>query len=139
MRKALKSLDSLGKAMRRLDAILQEPEANDYIVDATIQRFEFVIELFWKTLKRLLALEQIATDTPKEALQKAYQARWLHDEQAWLAMVRARNMSSHVYDEAMAQQIYREIRRYYPELRRTHDFLVDRFGRSADADVQQDG
>jgi nucleotidyltransferase substrate binding protein (TIGR01987 family) len=119
----------------RLEAILVEPATNDYIVDATIQRFEFVIELFWKTLKRLLALEQIETMTPKEALQRAYQARWLQDENAWLAMVRARNRSSHVYDEAMARQIDAEIRRYFPELRRTYDFLVDRFGRSSDDEL----
>jgi len=37
-------------------------------IDGTIQRFEFVIELYWKTLKRLLALEGINTYTPRESL-----------------------------------------------------------------------
>ena len=86
-----------------------------------------------KTLKRLLALEQIETATPKETLQRAYQARWLQDEAAWLAMVRARNLSSHVYDETMARKIYDDIHQAFPELRRTYAFLRARFPASAES------
>jgi len=33
-----------------------------------------------ETLKRLLAVEQIQANTPREALQQAYQARWISKE-----------------------------------------------------------
>ena len=74
-------------------------------MDGTIQRFEFVIELFWKTLKRLLAAEGIQTGTPREAMQRAFEANWLGDETAWLQMLKDRNETSHVYDEASAKKI----------------------------------
>jgi len=65
------SLINLGAALERLAEALQEPTENKLAIDGTIQRFEFVIELYWKTLKRLLAWEGIQTQTPREALQRA--------------------------------------------------------------------
>jgi hypothetical protein len=55
---AVQSLRNLGRALERLREALQEPEANS-LVDGTSQWFEFVIELYWKTLRRLLAAEGI--------------------------------------------------------------------------------
>ena len=125
--KAAQSLYNLGAALERLQEALQEPEENPLAVDGTIQRFEFVIELYWKTLKRFLALEGIETFTPKESLQRAYQANWIADETAWLQMLRDRNETSHVYNEETARQIYEHIREYFPELERTYYFLLQRF------------
>ena len=125
--KALQSLHNLGRALERLREALQEPEANSLAVDGTIQRFEFVIELYWKTLRRLLADEGILANTPRESLQRAYQAQWLMDETAWLEMLQDRNESSHTYDEATARRIYTNIKRNFPELERTYTFLQQRY------------
>jgi nucleotidyltransferase substrate binding protein (TIGR01987 family) len=57
--KTSQSLKNLGAALERLAEALREPETNKLAIDGTIQRFEFVIDLFWKTLKRLLAEEGI--------------------------------------------------------------------------------
>ena len=107
---------------------LSEPEDNPLAVDGTIQRFEFVFELFWKTLRRLLAEEGVDTSTPREALQGAFAAGWIADETAWLSMLEARNETSHTYDETKAREVYTSIRRHFPELTRAHRFLLDRFG-----------
>jgi len=125
--KAAQSLRNLGTAIARLREALAEPAANTLVVDGTIQRFEFVIELFWKTLKHLLAAEHVQAGTPKEALRRAYDARWLSDERLWLAMLKDRNETSHLYSEKLARQIYERIRTYLPELERTHAFLTERF------------
>ncbi len=129
--KAAQSLSNLGSALKRLQEALQESADSSLVIDGTIQRFEFVIELFWKTLKRLLEYEGIEARTPREALQRAYQAGWLDDETAWLQMLRDRNETSHLYDEAAARRIYGDIRRYFPELERTFSFLAERFRREA--------
>lgn len=110
--------DQLGHAVDRLRDALAEPEANPLRVDGTIQRFEFTIELFWKAIKRLLAHEGIETNTPRETLQRAYQVGWLADETAWLDMLRARNQTSHAYDEDLARKICEDIRRDFPEMER---------------------
>ncbi|WP_268811322.1 HI0074 family nucleotidyltransferase substrate-binding subunit [Virgibacillus dakarensis] len=71
-RKAMQSLVNLEKALDRLEDALRVDEMNSLYIDGTIQRFEFSLELYWKTLKRLLAEEGIETKTPREALKQAY-------------------------------------------------------------------
>jgi nucleotidyltransferase substrate binding protein (TIGR01987 family) len=124
--KSKQSLLNLGSALERLREALQEPETNSLSIDGTIQRFEFAIELYWKTLKRLLAEEGIETKTPRESLQQAYQANWLKDETAWLQMLKDRNATSHIYDQATAKRIYRRIKKYFPEMEQTYNFLLQR-------------
>jgi nucleotidyltransferase substrate binding protein (TIGR01987 family) len=121
------SLASLGKALARLKEALGVVEPSDLIVDGTIQRFEFVIELFWKTLKRCLASEGVETSTPRETLQKAYQAHWFDNEVLWLQMLKDRNLTSHIYNEDMALKIFRNIETYYPALEQTYRMLAARF------------
>lgn len=125
--KVNQSLENLGNALKRLSEALQEPDANSLIIDGTIQRFEFVIELFWKTLKRVLAEEGIETRTPRHALKEAFQAGWLSDETAWLQMLKDRNETSHIYNEEMATRIYSNIKNHYPELHKVYTFLIENY------------
>ncbi|MBE0510941.1 MAG: nucleotidyltransferase substrate binding protein, partial [Gammaproteobacteria bacterium] len=55
--KIQQSLTNLGRALTRLEEALKEPDTNSLVIDGTIQRFEFVIELFWKAFKRILSRE----------------------------------------------------------------------------------
>lgn len=125
--KIQQSLANLGRALQRLKEALGETPTNSLYVDGTIQRFEFCIELFWKTFKRLLASEGIEATTPKECLKKAYQVRWIDNEEAWLQMLRDRNETFHDYDEESANRIYNHIRENFPEMERVYLFLVHRF------------
>jgi hypothetical protein len=61
------SLAQLGKVQGRLKQVLAEPPDNPLWVDATIQRFEFTIELFWKTFRHLLALEGKEVFSPRQS------------------------------------------------------------------------
>ena len=125
--KARQSQINLGVAMARLGEALCEPSTNSLVIDGTIQRFEFVIELFWKTLRRLLSLEGIQASTPKETLDEAYRIGWLKDEAAWLQMLADRNATSHIYNEEMAERIYQNIRRNYSELEDTLALLTRKY------------
>ena len=125
--KISQSLHNLGSALERLREALQEPEANCLAVDGTIQRFEFVIELYWKTLKRLLADEGVQTLSPRETLRGAYEAQWIRNETAWLLMLKDRNETSHIYDETTARKIYKNIQTYFPEMEQTYRLLLERF------------
>lgn len=109
---------NLGRALTRLEEAVAQPEhANPLVIDGTIQRFEFALELFWKCLKRLLAAEGIETATPRETLGAAFRAHWLDAELTWLAMLADRDRTSHVYDETMARAIHGRITGYAPIMR----------------------
>jgi len=77
----------------------------------------------------LLATEGIETDTPKTTLKKAFQIGWLHDETAWLKMLEDRNMTSHVYEETMANRIFADIKKYLPEMQQVFPELKVRFSK----------
>ena len=91
------SLDNLERVLQRLGEALKEPSNNSLLIDGTIQRFEFAIELLWKSLRRALLIEGIETNTPKEALVESYRTHWLEEETIWLSMLKDRNETSYIY------------------------------------------
>lgn len=96
------NVNALGKALQRLDESLAFDLTQPLVVDACIQRFEFCIELTWKTLKKCLAIEGIEANTPRECIQQAYAIYWLNDETAWLSMLKDRNLTSNTKPDLLS-------------------------------------
>lgn len=121
--------DTLGDAIDRLmDAVMHpELDRNEFIQDATIQRFEFCIELYWKVLRKFLAYEQIDAVTPREVLKNAYQFGLIDNENDWISMLIDRNRTLHVYKKEEAQRIFENIKSYYPVMSSTYQKLQSRY------------
>lgn len=121
------SLEQLNNALNRLGEVLKKPlEDDDIVLDATIQRFEFSVELFWKTMRRFLAAEGIEAKTPKEVLQKAYAANWIENETLWLSMLKDRNLTSHTYEQENALEIYQSIESYFQAMSKASQLLQEK-------------
>ena len=121
----------LGKALSSLEQIVVKPNQDDRSnIDASIQRFEFTIELFWKLLKNILESKGVEVQYPKNVLQEAFKGHLINHEQSWLKMLEDRNMTSHTYDEDLADQIFMRIKLYTPVLRETYNKLFEDFSRS---------
>ncbi len=127
--KIQQSLQNLRRAIAALEKVLQMPLDDDNIVlDSTIQRFEFSIELFGKALKRALTYEEMGEiKTAREAFKRAYQLHWIEEEESWLEMLDDRNKTSHTYNEESARKIYQNIKRNFPVLKKGFDFLEKRY------------
>ncbi|HET7578853.1 MAG TPA: HI0074 family nucleotidyltransferase substrate-binding subunit [Bacillales bacterium] len=125
--KVRNSLDNLGRSLDRFGESLGREIEDQLLIDGVIQRFEFTIELFWKTLKRMLEFEGVQASSPKQSLKQAYQLHWIDDEQTWLDMLKDRDRTSYTYGEALANEIYQRFKGYYPEMRKTHTFLRGHF------------
>lgn len=123
------SFYALGKAINRLKEVIEHPELtkNEYMRDAAIQRFEFTVELFWKVLKKILQHEQVETTTPRDALNKAYQYKFIDSEDIWLSMLNDRNNTSHAYNEENAKLIFQHIQSYLPIFIATYETLKDKY------------
>ena len=121
------SFENVGNALWRLKEALDESEGavrGSLMIDGTIQRFEFSIELFWKLLRWLLMEQgQEVMPLPKPIMQKAYAVGWLDHETLWLCMLKDRNQTSHTYKQQLAQEIYDRIKMYYPVMQSTYDAL----------------
>ena len=127
-RKLQDSLSNLEKALTKLEDALKIPKDRELVVEGTIQRFEYVIELMWKTLKRALEFEGIHPKTPRESVKEAFKVGWLNDENEWHDMLDSRNTTSHNYlDEELAEDNYDDIVHVTPLLRKTYDFLRARY------------
>lgn len=121
--------ESLGEAVARLGEVLQQPDLkkNDFLQDATIQRFEFCIELYWKVLKKFLAYEEVETTTPKDVVSKAYQFGLVDNEKIWLQMLHDRNKTSHVYKQEEAKRVFNNIVTYWPSIEANYENLKIKF------------
>lgn len=127
-RKLQDSLGNLEKALAKLESALLIPRDRELVVEGTIQRFEYVIELMWKTLKRALEFEGIHPKTPRESVKEAFKIGWLDDEDEWHDMLDSRNTTSHNYlDEELAEDNYDDIVNLTPIIRKTFDFLRTRY------------
>ena len=96
-------------------------------IDATIQRFEFTIELFWKLLKRILDSKGVDVRYPKDVLRESFSGGLIHNETVWLSMLEDRNQTSHTYDEALADEIYKRIKTYVPLFKESYIALQKEF------------
>ncbi len=92
-----------------------------------IQRFEFTIELAWKTAKDFLEEGGLVITpiTPRQVLKDAFAARVLTDGQVWIDMLDHRNLLSHTYDCAVFEKAVDAIAaRYLPALEELHRYFT---------------
>lgn len=82
--------------------------------DGVIQRFEFCAELAWKTMREYL-LDQGYTEinSPKAVIRQAFAYGMIEDADGWVRLMNDRNLTSHVYDERTAEEIFRRIETVY--------------------------
>lgn len=118
-------INKLSKALTSLEQISFKPMQEDRSnIDATIQRFEFTIELFWKLLKVILEEKGIEATYPKEILKLSFSGNLIDHQDIWLKMLLDRNLTSHTYDEELSNQVFSRIQTYVPILRAEFDKLI---------------
>lgn len=101
-------LNDLRAALERLGEALGEPKT-DIVRDASIQRFEFSFELFWKALKDRAETDGLRVVSPRESLRAAFQLGLLDDDEQVFQMLEDRNRTSHLYNAAMAEDVFSPI------------------------------
>jgi len=112
------------------DALAQGPAAlNQLEKEGVVQRFEYTLELAWKTVKDYLEGSGIVLTsvTPRQVIKDAFAAKILADGQTWIAMIDHRNLLSHTYDPVNFEEAVVAIHdRYLPTLQQVRNLLADR-------------
>lgn len=99
--------------------------------EGVVQRFEYTLELAWKTAKDFLeaAGAVVAPVTPRQVLKDAFAAKMVADGHVWIAMLDHRNLLSHTYDQAVfSEAVEAIITHYLPAILALRDFFAERIG-----------
>lgn len=99
-------------ALNRLIEAVNKAE-DDLDRDGVIQRFEFTVELLWKSLKFILKYNGIECYSPRNCIKEAFRTNIIDDDEIILDMLEDRNLSSHVYDEQVSKEIFERIKQVY--------------------------
>jgi nucleotidyltransferase substrate binding protein (TIGR01987 family) len=113
-------LQNFEKAMSSLSKACEEKELSELERAGLIKVFEVAFELAWKTLKDLLFYEGYDEKAPRTVLQKSFTAGYLDEEttEVLLDALSKRNLLSHTYDEATAEEAVELITKHFePSLR----------------------
>ncbi|MBF0433615.1 MAG: nucleotidyltransferase substrate binding protein [Fibrobacteria bacterium] len=82
-----------------------------------IQGFEYTHELAWNVLKDYLTEQGImGLIGSKDCTRSAFKNQLLDNGEIWMEMIKARNLTSHTYDETLAESVFTSIvKQFYPE------------------------
>jgi nucleotidyltransferase substrate binding protein (TIGR01987 family) len=111
MTKAQSLFSDLKKAIDKLEqaALLPASEINR---DATIKRFEFCFELCWKLMQAILQENGIEAYGPKGSIREAAKLGLIDNPQTWLEFLKARNLTTHTYEEKLAEKVYNKVKKF---------------------------
>src|SRR5690606_4271545 len=98
--------------------VLAQPE-NEYIRDAAIHRFKYTYELAWKMIRRHLdwiGESETVRMSRKDLFRRAAHIGLISDAEPWFMYNQARNESSHTYNRAVAEKVFEQAQKFYPDV-----------------------
>lgn len=107
------------RAMQTLRAavdLAEQRSLSELEKQGVIQGFEFTHELAWNVLKDYLEEQGfVGIIGSRNATREAFSNGLIEDGQAWMDMIKARNLTSHTYNPDVADSIVADIRsRFFP-------------------------
>ncbi|MDQ1339817.1 MAG: hypothetical protein QG567_972 [Campylobacterota bacterium] len=100
--------DNYKKALKQLNdavALSDERELSLLEKQGLIQAFEFTHELAWNMLKDYLEYQgNQEIRGSRDAIREAFKVGLIQNGEAWMETIKARNITSHAYDEELVQK-----------------------------------
>jgi len=117
--------DNYSKALRQLTKFIEKGELNDMEQQGLIQCFEYTYELSWNTIKDLFETQgEMSIIGSRDAFRLAFKRGLIEDGETWMEMVKSRVLTSHTYNEDVADEVSNKIvTLYYPEFVLLHQRL----------------
>lgn len=105
-------LANFAKVVDNLKSILKEA-TTPIVRDAAIKRYELCYELAWKAVQEALRTEGLEVcKSPKSCFQQAFQQGWIENEETFIEMIARRNLTTHTYNDNLAEEIYTNLGKY---------------------------
>lgn len=107
------------KAVNQLEAFIEKENINKFEVLGLLHCFEYTFELAWKTMKDYLENEGFEVNSPREAIQTAFQIKLITDGHVWIDVLNKRDLIANTYDQnkvSEAEELI--IYTYYPAIKK---------------------
>ncbi len=109
--------DNFQRAMHQLTSairLMEQRPLSDLEQQGLIQGFEFTHELAWNVLKDYLEMEGIqGLVGSRSTVREAFKRGLVSDGEAWMDMIEKRNLSSHTYNQDVADTLVAAIHTSY--------------------------
>lgn len=119
----IQRFDNFKRSLKQLDdamAIIAARELNELEKQGVIQAFEYNYELAWNVIKDFLEYQggegALGIMGSRDAFRLAFRRGLIVNGEAWMDMIKSRQLTSHTYNEDVAEQIFEDIvKKYYSE------------------------
>jgi len=109
--------DNYCRALNQLTKFMEKGELNELEEQGLVKSFEYTFELGWKVLKDLLEHQGLTgLIGSRDAIREGFKQGLLGNEvnaQAWMDMIKSRNLAAHAYDESKMKEIVYDIEKRY--------------------------
>ena len=126
-KKAIDIFECSYDAVKKSPLVAKLPlELQETLRAGIIQHFEFTYESAWKFMRRWLEKNygnQVDGVTRRELCRLAEESHLINDVEQWMLFHRARNQTSHTYDEKMAAEVYDYATQFLPVVKQLYQQL----------------
>ena len=104
------------KALSQLTKFIEKGALNEFEQQGLIQSFEYTYELAWNTLKDYFEAQgETNLHGSRDVFRLAFKRGLVEDGETWMDMITSRILTSHTYNEDVAEKIAAGIvNRYFP-------------------------
>ncbi|MCK9293555.1 MAG: nucleotidyltransferase substrate binding protein [Desulfobulbaceae bacterium] len=104
------------KALSQLRKFVDKGDLSELEQQGLVKAFEYTFELAWNSLKDFLEYRgQSEIYGSRDAIRKAFELGLVEDGEGWMDMLKSRNLTSHTYNEEVAEEICRAVLlNYFP-------------------------
>lgn len=104
-------INDFKKTIKRLEKALFLKKT-DITRDSAIKRFELCFDLSWKSIQNYAKNQGIECNSPRACFKTAFQLNLINHEEEWLSMIDDRNLTTHLYKEEFADEVYSRLNKY---------------------------
>jgi nucleotidyltransferase substrate binding protein (TIGR01987 family) len=110
------------------DAVDKIEKLDTLSKEGLIQRFEYTLELSWKTLKDYLESKEVIAKFPKDVIKQSFQADLIDNGEIWMNMLEKRNLLTHTYDEKIFITAINAINNlYFDQIKKLYQYLKNEY------------
>ncbi|HDQ25172.1 MAG TPA: nucleotidyltransferase [bacterium] len=112
-----KALETLETAITQVNGLDTSNPLKTTARDGAIQRFEYTFELSWKMIKRYLEMymaDKADELSAKDLFRRGAEAGLITEPAKWFVFREARNRTTHTYNRAAAEEVYKAAEEFVP-------------------------